>query len=61
MPRVTGSCQQCHRKRPQLYVLVEGVRKNVCPNCAFILEREHGARLEHEQPEHRTDDAQPVV
>ncbi len=43
---MSGSCQQCHRRRPQLRVKRKGKWWHVCPNCAAVLMREEGVELE---------------
>lgn len=66
MRLVSGSCQQCHRRRPQLYVLVpqehgQARRLNVCPNCALVLIGEQSARRELTPDERLEADAEPAV
>lgn len=41
---MSGTCEHCHRRRPQVYVHVKKRRLYVCPNCASILIKEAGAK-----------------
>lgn len=52
---MSGTCQHCHRRRPQLKVKRKGVWLNVCAGCAQVLIQEENVELEE------AVDAEPPV